>query len=554
MRWCWVLCIIGFLFSEKVVAQQAQYAFRINFTDKVGAPSTSNPLVFLSQRALDRRTAQNIAIDSIDRPVSPAYMDSVLTLTGGKKHVITKWLNACVILLTDSSKILNLQGKPYVQAIKYVGFYPSGLHRSSSGGNPKFASEKKMAKTTGTLAYYGASFEQSQLVNGDYLHDIGFKGEGMLIAVMDEGFSFVNTGPAFDSMMKANRVVDGYNFVLDNNTVFDYSTHGTFALSTMAGNLPGTYVGTAPYASYALYCTEDGNSEQEIEMDNLVAAAERADSLGADVISVSLGYNEFFLPKPFTMNFNDFDGKTTVATRGANIATSRGILFVQSAGNEGGNSWNKILTPSDADSALTVGNVNIGKIPASNSGYGPNAAGHIKPNVCMPGQPAVVMSSTATPTSIGGTSFATPQLAGWAACLIQSVSNPTPYKIRTAIEKSAHVYATPGVQLGYGVPDFRKAFDFLDVDSPVLPTPSEWLAVTPNPFDAQLTLQVKQSFGSVMNVVLTDVSGKEVYKHSESVAQGTQIIRLELPQLSRGVYFLKVSTDANRQVLKLVKR
>ncbi len=552
MRWCWVwLCVLGIVLGGHVTAQQ-QYAFRISFTDKVGAPSASNPLVFLSQRALDRRTEQSIAVDSIDRPVSPDYIDSVLTLTGGKKHVVSKWLNTFVVLLNDSSKILTLQGKPFVKDIKYIAYYPTGLHKPS-GDNPKFKSEQPQAKTTGTAAYYGATFAQTQAVNGDYLHDYGYKGEGILIAVLDEGFQHVNTGPAFDSMRQENRLIDSYNFVLDNTTVYDYSAHGTDALSAMAGNIPGTYVGTAPRAMYAIYCTEDGNSEQEIELDNWVAAVERADSLGADVVSISLGYNEYFQPTYYQLDYaTEMDGKTTFAAKGANIATSRGVLIVQSAGNEGAGPWKYILTPGDADSALTVGNVNSGKQPASNSGYGPNSAGRVKPNVCVVGVNVALMRHSATPFVSSGTSFSTPQLAGWAACLIQSTSKATPYKIRTAIEQSAHVYNTPGAQLGYGVPDFKKAFDYLHVDSPIAPS-TGWLQVSPNPFVNQLNIRVLQSFNGKLDIALSDVSGRIVFKKLTNAYQGSQNIALDLPEISRGVYFLHVITDADEETIKVVK-
>lgn len=532
---------------------QKQYAFRISFTDKVGAPSTSNPLVFLSQRALDRRVAQGIAVDSVDRPVSPVYIDSVLKLTSGKRHVVSKWLNTFVVLLNDSSKIITLQSQSFVKEVKYIAFFPSGLHKPS-GNNAEGEELEPQEKTTGTAAYYGATYDQTKALNGDYLHDLGYKGEGMLIAVFDEGFRYVNSGPAFDSMMKEGRLIDQHNFVLDNNTVFDYSSHGTYSLSAIAGNIPGIYVGAAPRAQFALYCTEHGSTEQPIELDNLVAALERSDSVGADVVSISLGYNEFFTPVPYTLDYaTELDGKTTVAAKGVNIATSRGMLIVPSAGNEGNNSWKYILTPGDADSALTVGNVNINKQPASASGFGPNAAGTIKPNVCVVGQPAALMLSNATPASVSGTSFATPQLAGWAACLLQSTKDPTPYKIRTAIEQSAHIYTTPGGQLGYGVPDFRKAFDFLHVDSPVA-TSSDWLQVSPNPFVSTVDIRLLQSFNGQLDISLTDATGNVVYQLTTKAYQGSQKISLDLPELSRGVYFLKVITDSDERSVKLVKQ
>lgn len=553
MRRCWVLCLLGLLTLQSAVAQQTQFAFRISFTDKQGAAPLSNPLSFLSQRAIDRRTTQNIAIDETDRPVSPDYIDSVLTNTSGALHMRSKWMNYCVVLLTDSSKILSLAGKPFVTNIEYVGYYSSGLHNKPS--NSKFDEEQQSVvfKTTGTSAYYGDTYTQTSVLNGDYLHDFNYKGQGMLIAVLDEGFADVDTGPAFDSMMKSGRLIDQYNFVKANTDVFSVSAHGSQSLSTMAGNLPGVYVGSAPYAEYAIYCTEDRyNGEQRTELDNIVAATERADSLGADVVTISLGYNIFTLPTYSSLSYADIDGKTTIGAKAANIATTKGIVFVASAGNEGTGSWKYILTPGDADSAITVGAVNAGKAPAANSGYGPNSSQHIKPNVCVVGQPAMVMWASAIPAPINGTSFATPQLAGWAACLMQGTSGYTPYSIRTAIEQSAHVYTTPGVQLGYGVPDFRKAFDLLNVDAPKLPE-SDWLVVGPNPFVGRVSIRIQQQRKDVLEVVLVDALGKVVTEHSYNVYEGMQVLQLDIPEVSSGIYYLKAKTESNESVFKLLK-
>lgn len=550
-----VLCFVGLLIFSVTAFAQPQYGFRISFTDKAGTTlSLSNPQGFLSQRAIDRRTKFSITIDSTDLPVSPAYLDTVLAETSGKLHMTSRWFNYTVVLLTDSSKILTLQNKPYVKSIEYIAYYPSGLHKPSKNNVTTSGSTYLPLKTTGSAAYYGASYNQVNLVNGDYLHDIGRKGEGKLIAVLDEGFDAVNTAPAFDSMYNSGRLKDQYNFVDNSTNVFTLGLHGTTSLSTMAGNLPGTYVGTAPYADYALYNTEIPGSEQVIEMDNIVAASERADSIGADIITISLGYDRFNLPTNFSLTYADIDGKTTIGAKAANTATSKGIVFVASAGNEGGGSWNYILTPGDADSAITVGSVGLDKVPAGNSGYGPNSAGHIKPNVCMSGQPASVMRNGPSPTFSSGTSFATPQLAGWVACLMQSTKNYTPYQIRTAIEKSAHVYNNPGVQLGYGVPNFHYALQLLGVDDVNTGFNNDnWIGATPNPFTDLLSLQVYRDTNGILELVMNDISGRVVYSGRHSLSQGLQIVNINTAHLPRGVYLLKALTEDQKKVIKAVK-
>lgn len=556
--WRSVLCILGLMvFTQSGIAQQ--YAFRVSFTNKDGTSDLSNPQSFLSQRAIDRRAVMGIVIDSTDLPVSPDYVDSVLTLTTGKAHMRSRWYNYFVVLLTDSSKILTLQGKPYIKEIELVGYYPGGLHKPSKNSG-KFDSEKivgsrSVMKTTGSAGYYGSSYGQSAMVNGDYLHDLGRMGQGKLIAVLDEGFKYTNTGPAFDSMNNDGRLKDVYNFEKANTDVYSQFSHGTRSLSTMAGYIPGVYVGAAPKADYALYVTEVSGSEQPLEMDHLVGATERADSLGADIITISLGYDIFNLPVYYPLTYSDIDGKTTLAARTANMATTKGILFVASAGNEGGGSWNYILTPGDADSAITVGSVDKNKVPAGNSGYGPNSAGRVKPDVCMQGEPASVIEGTGQSFSTLGTSFATPQLAGWAACLMQASGVHTPYQIRTAITQSAHVYNTPGVQLGYGVPNFHYALNLLNViETPKLPTRNEWMTAGPNPFTQELKLRVYRERKGDLDVTITDMSGRVVHTYHSTVYQGTQSVNIDLAYLPAGVYMLNAVADEDRMVVKAVKR
>lgn len=554
------LCIsIGVsLHNYNADAQVKQYAFRIGFTDKAGSPPLSNPSVFLTQRALDRRNRQGIVIDSTDRPVSQSYIDSVLQLTSGKLHCRSRWFNQAVVLLADSSKILTLQGVAFVRDIAYIAYYPSGLHKGNTSKNKDKSQPivyTQQAKTTGTQAYYGGSYDQTKVVNGDYLHDHGYRGEDMMIAVLDEGYLNTDSGPAFDSMRTSGRLLDKYDFAHDTTNILGVaSTHGTSSLSTMAGYLPGTYVGAAPQAQYLLYISEIMGSEQEIEFDNLVAASERADSLGTDIITISLGYNDFSAPLPHSLVYADIDGKTTLAARAANIATTKGILFVASAGNEGGGAWNYILTPGDADSAMTIGNVDINANPAGNSGYGPNAAGHVKPDVCMVGQPARIMGDSYTVYSQSGTSFATPQLAGWAACLWQaSGKNKTPYTLRKAIIESASIYPNHGNQLGYGVPDFQKAFELLTVkDTPR--SPDEWVVASPNPVGSVVDVKLYLSVSGSVLFTITDANGRLVADYSQVQYAGVQTVAIGLPELSAGVYFLRVVAPDKQKVIKLLKQ
>lgn len=554
---CCCLLLVLSAFASR--ALQPQWAFRVSFTNKNGTSSLSNPLTFLSQRALDRRSRFSIAVDSTDLPVSPAYIDSVLTITGGKLHVTSRWLNQCVVLLEDSSKILLLQGKPYINNIKLVGVYSTGLHRIAQGnnknesyGSPMFS---KLARTTGSPAYYGATYTQTSMVNGDFLHDNGLKGSGQLIAVLDAGFLNVNLHVGFDSVLNSGRVLDTHDFVLDTSFVYLSSIHGTAVFSTMAGNMPGKYVGTAPEAMYVLYRTEDETLgiDREIEMDNLLAGAERADSIGANIITASVGYFDFTNPT-FTYTAAQLDGVTTLSDKTVNIATKKGILFLSTAGNQGSQG---LLTPGDADSSLSVGSVDQSRVPAPSSGYGPNAAGRVKPDVSMMGEPAWILSGPDSAFTVAsGTSFAAPQLAGWAACLLQGNPNLSQYIIKNAIIRSADHYTNPGVQIGYGIPDFHQVATFLGLGVHDVPTPAgaDFITVWPTVFTQTVYVKFATQERQTVQCALTDVTGKKIYSQQLNVQHSTDWFTLNMPpELPSGMYFFTAIGQNGKQTVKLVK-
>ena len=551
----WPFLLLALL--QGFAANATQYAYQVNFTDKNNTPySLSSPLTYLSSRALARRTLQGIAIDSTDLPVNHIYIDSVLRLTGGKFHESSRWMNLVVILVDDSTQMHALAGKTFISSTRLVGFYsPDSLHRTGhitgTGATPITSAQKT---TVADPAYYGDTWPQTGLVNGNYLYDKGYSGSGKLIAVLDAGFEGADTHPGFDSLRNSGRILDMHNFTLDTSYVFTYDTHGTSVLSTMAGYVPGTFVGSAPLASYALYVTEDDNSEQPIELINLLCGTERADSLGADIITCSLGYNTFDNPADDFVFATDFDGKTTLAAKATNMATKKGILFVSSAGNEGGDSWNMILTPGDADSVLTIGSVDISGFNASSSGFGPNAAGQVKPDVCTLGQPANVFTVSGY-GSENGTSFSTPQIAGWAACLWEQTPSATPYMLRQAIIKCASQYTSPGIQIGYGIPNFECTAQLLNVrDTPSPFTASDWVIATPNPFYHQLTLSVSPAAPGDVDFRLTDMAGKEIFSVHYTLNKGkNNPISIPVPELPAGLYMLKATAATQRQVLKLLK-
>ncbi len=527
-----------------------QYAYVVRFADKTGTPySITSPGSFLSPRAISRRTSQGIAVDVTDLPVNPAYVDSVRMLTGGKMHGTSRWLNLCIVLLSDSVDIHVLDGKPFVAGTRFVGYYADSLHR------PVRQEANVAQKSTGSSVYYGNTWQQTALVHGDLLHDAGYTGNGKLIAVIDEGFTDVESHPGFASMLSGGRLVDKYNFTLHTDFIYGYGWHGTRSLSTMAGYVPNTYVGTAPMASYALYISEDGNSEQIIELYNMLMATERADSIGADVVTSSLGYNTFDNPSDNFVFATDFDGKTTVAAQAANMATQKGMLFVASAGNEGGGAWNMVLTPGDADSALTIGSVDYTGTMAPNSGYGPNAAGRVKPDVCGMGQAAAVFIGLGY-GGTSGTSFSTPQIAGWAACLWQSLPTARPHDIRDVIIKCADSYAAPGPQRGYGIPDVncahRRLLSITDTLQPFVPP--MWVDVVANPTADILTVIIAADTEQNIDFSIYDLAGRKVLSSNGFFSRGyNSPFTIDVTKLATGAYVLKAVSPTKQQVVKVVK-
>lgn len=537
--YCLMLIGLSLIFTNSHA--QEQYAFRVYFTDKNTTDHTlTTPLSYLSQRAIDRRAKYNIDIDSSDLPVPVTYIDSVLQTTQGILHATSRWQNSCVILLEDSVNILDLLGINFIANIKQVAYYPGGLHQrpgrtdsASKGNKPTDFDEN----------FYGAAWSQIHLCHGEYLHEQGKMGEGQLIAVIDVGFTGVNTASAFDSMFQQNRLMDTWNYIYDTAHVFGYGAHGCQVLSCMASYIPESHVGTAPKAMYALYATDDLNSEQAIEEDNFVAAAERADSLGADLISTSLGYNTFDNDDD-SYTYSDLDGNTTLVARASNMATRKGIMMVISAGNEGTSSWQHILTPGDADSAMTVGSVNNLKEHALSSGKGPNAAGVLKPNVSAQGVQAAVVGAAGNVTLQTGASFATPVLAGLTACLMQTAPDMHPLEIRSLIESVSDSFSAPTNNIGNGVPDFKKAYEQItDIDD--VTKHENAFSVFPNPAQNKVFVVAPSALHEEIAYSIYDVQGR-------SVKKGHTKKEITIGGITTGLYYLKLSSNKYSQVVKLM--
>ena len=558
---------IATFFSFHLSAQFTKYI--VSFRDKIGTPfSISDPSKFLSARAIERRTRQHISIDETDLPVVPAYIDSIRSVANVTVLDQSKWFNDVCIQTTDSSALGKINSFPFVVKTKPLKRWmnPDPAHRNQSADTitkDKFTEQIKgitspLSPPVSSNYYsYGNSYDQIHIHNGEYLHNQGFRGQGMLIAFLDAGFYHYQSLPAFDSVNLNNQVSDTYDFVANEASVDEDFYHGMMCFSVIAGNIPGQLVGSCPAAKFLLYRSEDVASESPVEEQYWIAAAERADSSGADIISTSLGYNQFDNPV-FDYTYSDMNGHTSLIARAATIAARKGMIVLAAAGNEGDNSWHYIVTPGDADSILTVGAVDVSGNVASFSSYGPSSDGRVKPTAASVGS-GTALSSTTGPIQVGyGTSFATPDLAGLVTCLWQAFPEFTNMEIIEAVKKSSSIYSHPDDRIGYGIPDFKKAYEDLSQQrasknaAAILGNQS--IKVFPNPFKDKFTVLIKPSITSTGTFRLYDGSGKLYFSKQVPLQPGViQTISFDQMQvLQKGLYILKFSDGTNKESFKLM--
>ena len=413
--------------------------FFVSFTDK---PEKSAPA--LSPRAVEQRAKWDIPTDAMDYPVAHLYVDSLRRM-GAKVFHTSRWFNGATVEMSDE-----LASK--VQALDFV----EAVEMTRDNSESLYASKRRVITREETSDDPGIITEQQLgLYNLLPLHEAGFEGEGILMAVCDGGFYNANILTCF----RQEQELGHFDFTDDAVDIYGHTgTHGTECLSTISGSTT-IYKGAATKANYYLMRSEESKTESPKEMDNLVVALETADSLGVNVFSVSLGYAYFDNDK-WSLNKNtDLDGKTTRVSRAATIAARKGMLVCVAAGNEGNNAWRTISVPADADSILTVGAVSTWGEIGDFSSYGPSSDGRIKPEVCAVGVWTQLIHPGGNVVASNGTSFATPLLAGLAASLWSALPDENAMQIRSRIIRSADRYLNPDTQqYGYGIPNAWKAY------------------------------------------------------------------------------------------------
>ena len=410
--------------------------------------SVNRPSEFLSQRSIDRRKRQGIPVDLTDLPVAPAYEKQVAE-AGIEIVGKSKWNNTLLIRIHKIRELRKLEGLEFITKMKKVFVAPDSVSQRLRSNV-----RNRLNGWSHGDGFYGAADAQLKSLNGKRLHEIGYQGKGKMIAVFDGGFMNVDKIPALHDIKLAG-VKD---FVVpESKNVFGEMEHGTMVLSTMAANAPDFYVGVAPEAQYLLIRCEDERTESLAEEDYWASAAEYADSCGVDVINSSLGYHGFD-DSSTDHHYYEQDGKTALISRTASMCADKGIVCVNSAGNDGMGSWKKINFPADATDILTVGSINEHGVNAAFSAVGPTADGRIKPDVMAFGSPTCVITGRGSIINDNGTSFSSPLVAGMVACLWQALPGKTAKQIIKLVKLAGNNQQHPDNVFGYGVPDFWKAY------------------------------------------------------------------------------------------------
>jgi len=511
------------------------WRYRVLLTDKQDSTLVGELVPALSEKALNRRALYDIPVDSTDYPLSRDYLLK-LDRAGFKVVSQSRWMNSVVVSVSDSSTARVLRALPYVRSVQLVW-------ANLSSGSDALPTLRKMPERlqTDSLAIYGSAATQTEMIGLEPLHTAGYKGEGICIAVVDCGFLNVNTMSWFKKL-KLKMTKD---LVYPPSSIWQENYHGTAVLSVMAADSLYTFTGTAPEADYCLLRSEEVSTEYPIEEDYWIAAVELADSLGADIVTTSLGYTLFQSPC-ISYTTAQLDGQTAFISQAAKKAVNKGLLLVCSAGNDGENDWKQISFPADVAGVLTVGAVNANRKYCSFSSVGPTADGRIKPDVAALGYNVPVINGSGILAVGSGTSLAAPIITGMAACLWQAFPALSAQELTRLIQNSGDNADTPDALVGYGIPNACRIWLAMN-ETPVrksLPT----LYSYPNPAYDRLYLVNFTESREQVTCIIRDLSGIKVMETSFS----GQYHFLNVSSLPSGLYIITFLKKGIRQISQKV--
>lgn len=525
--------IIGFFFTTNVFTQNKTYI--IVLKDKQGASLEIEN--HFSSKALTKRHKENISFDKFDLPVSHKYIQELNT----QNTVInaSKWLNACLIKSSLDEKTI-YEKYPFVKQVIPVIEKPEKAKPILTSGN-----------RAANPSLYNYSYNQLETTKtASCLHDKGYKGQGVLIAVLDAGFPNMDSMIAFSTLRNEGRVIDTWDFQDNSPYVYHKSTHGTLVSSIIAAELDSTFIGSAPDADFAFYITEIAGVEINQEEYNLVLGLERADSIGTDIASISLGYRDFDTLQ-ISYGYPGMDGQTTIASQGAKVARNKGIIVVASAGNSGSDGAGSIASPCDTDSILCIGAIHYDSTKATFSSEGPTFDGRIKPDIANVGDSCYFIGTNDTANSGNGTSFSCPLTSGLVACLKQAHPSRTNFDIMQAMRQGASQHLSPDNFLGHGVPNGCKSDSILRVmDSLASGIHDKILTfdfkVFPNPSSDNIQIE---STHIINKITVMDLSGRVLKEILFNSYNSTR--EINVADLAKGKYLI-ISHDINNLTGKVL--
>ncbi len=535
----------------------------VYFKDKNGTSfSISRPLEFLTQKAIDRRNKQGISITEQDLPVNIDYINQIKDLGATVSHGI-KWFNAAIVT-ADESTFAEIQNLSFVEKINKIAIHnePNQRGRISATCEVESLNEEeeicqeldinKIAEINNTEENfdYGNSLAQIQMLGVDKMHEQGYLGQGIHIAVLDGGFINANTLSAFSHA----DIAFVYDVVGNGRNVYQVSDHGTKVLSLMLSKQEGQIIGAAPEATYYLFRTEDLSRELPIEEAFWAVGAEKADSLGVDIIQSSLGYYDFD-DAGYNYSQEDLDGKTALISKAAEIATQKGIVVITSAGNAGSSAWQKTSFPADAPSVLAIGSVDRNQQRANSSSFGYTVDGRVKPDIMAMGQGVVLWDTRDQLSSGNGTSYAAPLISGLVAGFMQKNPNLTQKQIMFAMRRAGDSYFNPTEEYGYGIPNFQRLNQIeiiLGQENEDLTSKESQIRVFPNPVANSLNIEVDETLfisNQTLNLQIYNLQGKLILTDVLTTSKK----EIGFPLVPKGMYIIKVEGQNYQGTIKILK-
>lgn len=534
-----LLCLCLSIFAmESASAQGTKLRYLILFKDKQNNPfSINQPELFLSSRAVTRRAKMNIKVYEQDLPVNPTYLNQLIT-RGAQVLYPLKWVNGAVVKM-DQTTLKDILSLPIIK-----GYYKN-MALDSMPNQVKTTLNRTL--NTNAQPDYGSSLSQITQLGVDAMHQAGFRGENVIISLLDDGFLDANNVVALSPMYQEKRVLATLTTDPTRKSVYEAGSHGTSVLSTIASQAPGKLYGTAYMAKFALAQTEESQHELLIEEANWLRGAEWADSLGTDVLSSSLGYSKFDNPI-YDHTYQDMDGKMTLSTLAALWASRRGIICTISAGNEGSSSWKFITSPADADSILSVGSVDRTGFRSSFSSQGPSYDKRIKPDVVAMGLATVVNLPNGNLSNLNGTSFSAPLMAGLAAGLVQANPTKNAWEIMVGIRKSGTLASNPDNLIGYGIPNFLRAKNLINPILGTEPYLRESIQVFPNPTSSGQAIQIAHKSSFPLNLEIISPQGAAIQILND-IPEKSAIF---LPPFVSGKYYFRFTSNTGTQTIPIL--